>query len=183
MTAPSDLAVVICHGSYHTPELYQDLVDSLKSRHIDAYCPQLPTSDLTKLNVGDVTNPDFDNGPPPEGYPQGEQDVEAIHSVLRPLIEEQSKKVIILGHSSGGWSATQSAVPELQLKTREKNGLKGGVIGVFYMGAFVIPVGLSVDSFFKLAIGGEFVPPPFLTFYVSITAMLPSTLRLSYQMK
>jgi pimeloyl-ACP methyl ester carboxylesterase len=179
MTTPSDLAVVLCHGSYHTPEPYQALLDSLKARGIDAYCPQLPTSDLSKLNIGDVSNPDYDIGPPSEGYPQGEQDIEVIHTVLRPLIEEQGKRVIVVGHSSGGWSATQSAIPELQLKEREKSGLKGGVIGVFYIGAFLIPVGLSVHAFFQLATGGQFVPPPFLTFYVSTYTSLLNVFRYS----
>jgi hypothetical protein len=70
MAPTSDLAVVICHGSCHSPAPYLPLVEALKAKGIDAVCPQLPTADLTKLNVGDLANPDFDRGPPAGGYPK-----------------------------------------------------------------------------------------------------------------
>ncbi|KAF3024296.1 hypothetical protein E8E14_013464 [Neopestalotiopsis sp. 37M] len=164
MSFLKDVAVVICHGSYHTPGPYQPLVDALKADGIDAYCPQLPTADLSKLNVGDVNSPDFDREPPPGGYPQGEEDTQVVLDVLNPLIQDQGKKVIILGHSSGGWTATQAARPELQAKTRKSNGQSGGIVGILYVGAFVIPVGESITSFFQPK-DGNFVTPPFMTFH------------------
>ena len=159
MSSFKDVAVVICHGSYHTPGPYQPLVDALKAAGIDAHCPQLPTADLSKLNVGDVNNPDFDREPPPGGYPQGEEDTQVVLDVLNPLIQDQGKKVIILGHSSGGWTATQAARPELQAKTRKSNGQSGGIVGILY-------VGESITSFFQPK-DGNFVTPPFMTFHVS----------------
>jgi pimeloyl-ACP methyl ester carboxylesterase len=141
------------------------LVDALKAQGIDAYCPQLPTSDLTRLNVGDVEHPDFDLGPPSEGYPQGEEDTEVILNALKPLVEEQGKRVVMLGHSAGGWAATQAAQKELQAKERAKQGLPGGIIGVLYVGAFVIPVGDSIHTFFQPK-SGPAVVPPFLNFHV-----------------
>ncbi len=98
MAAHTELAVVICHGSYHTPALYQPLVDALKARGFDAYCPQLPTADLTKLNVGDVSNPDFDREPPAGGYPQGEEDAMVIRDLLDHLINDEGKQVLLAGH-------------------------------------------------------------------------------------
>ncbi|ROW10093.1 hypothetical protein VMCG_02034 [Cytospora schulzeri] len=165
MAAPvvTDLAVVICHASYHTPALYGPFLEALKAKCIDAYCPQLPTADLTKLNVGDVKNPDFDLEPPAGGYPQGEEDTQAVLEVLRPLVDE-GKKILIIGHSSGGWVATEAARPELQAKTRAADGARGGIIGIFYMGAFVIPVGESIHSFFQPKDGNRVVPP-FMTFH------------------
>jgi pimeloyl-ACP methyl ester carboxylesterase len=142
------------------------LVDALKAQGIDAYCPQLPTSDLAKLNIGNIDHPDFDIGPPSEGYPQGEEDTEVILSVFKPLVEEQGKHVILLGHSAGGWTATQAAKKELQAKERAKQGLSGGIIGVLYVGAFVIPVGDSIHTFFQPKSGPAIVPP-FLNFHVS----------------
>ncbi|KAH6651628.1 Alpha/Beta hydrolase protein [Truncatella angustata] len=164
MSSPSDYAVVICHGSYHSPEPYRPLVDALKSNGFDAYCPQLPTADLSKLNVGDVNNPDFDREPPAGGYPQGEEDTEAVLSVLEPLIQDKGKRVLIIGHSAGGWVATQAARPELQLETRKAEGQSGGIVGILYMGAFIIPVGESVTSFFQPK-DGTFVTPPFMKFH------------------
>lgn len=163
----SDLAIVLCHGSYHTPAPYGPLLALFKSHGIDAYCPQLPTADLAALNIGDVSNPDFDLGPPTEGYPQGKEDVQAVLSVLQPLVDS-GKKVLIIGHSSGGWVATEVARPELQAKTRASTGLPGGIIGILYMGAFVIPVGESVNSYFQPKHGQAPVVPPFMTFHVSL---------------
>ncbi|KAI1169759.1 alpha/beta-hydrolase [Nemania sp. FL0916] len=164
MASTSDLAVVICHGSYHTPAPYTPLIESLKSMGIDAYCPQLPTSDLTKLNVGDIDSPDFDREPPHGGYPQGVEDTDTILGILNPLIVEKGKRVLIVGHSSGGWVATEAARPELQAKTRKEKGLPGGVIGIFYMGALIIPLGESVHSFFQPKDGSQIVPP-FIKFH------------------
>jgi hypothetical protein len=76
-------AVVIAHGFYHTPAPYQALIDAFSSQGIDAYCPQLPTSNLHQLNVGDVNNPDFEREPPAGGYPQGEEDTEALLALLK----------------------------------------------------------------------------------------------------
>jgi pimeloyl-ACP methyl ester carboxylesterase len=158
-------AVVIAHGLYHTPSLYQPLVDAFKSRGIDAYCPQLPTSDLYQLNIGDVNEPDFDRGPPTGGYPQGEADADALLAVLKPLIEDQGRRVLLLAHSAGGWVATQAAVPSLQAKTRQEH--NGGIAGILYYGAFIIPMNESIDSFFQPKDGTVHVPP-WLQFHVSL---------------
>lgn len=166
MTSPTpNLAIVLCHGSYHTPAPYAPLLEAFRSRGVDAHCPQLPTADLAKLGVGDVSRPDFDRPPPPGGYPQGEEDAQAVLEVLRPLVEG-GKEVLLVAHSSGGWVATEVARPEMQAKARAGRGLSGGVVGIFYMGAFVIPVGESVSSFFQPK-DGSFVTPPFMEFHVS----------------
>jgi hypothetical protein len=174
MSPKSDLAVVICHGSYHSPAPYERLVEALQVRGIEAACPQLPTSDLSKLNVGDPSKPNFDLGPPEQGYPQGKEDADAVLEVVRPLIE-QGKKVLLLAHSSGGWVATQVAEPELHFKTRREKGFEGGIIGLFYMGAFIIPVGESVSGFFQPKEGPP-VTPPFMQFHVSLLLQLVETL-------
>jgi pimeloyl-ACP methyl ester carboxylesterase len=165
MAPPSNLAVVLCHGSYHTPAPYGPLLEALQARGIAAHCPQLPTADLAKLNVGDVQNPDFNRGPPASGYPQGEEDTEVVLGALKPLVEA-GKEVLLVGHSSGGWVATQAAQHDLQAKVRKSKGLTGGVIGILYVGAFVIPVGESIHSFFQPK-DGTFVTPPFMKFHVS----------------
>jgi pimeloyl-ACP methyl ester carboxylesterase len=169
MQQPSGLAVVICHGNYHTPAPYCPLISALQAKGIEAYCPQLPTSDLSMLNVGeDISNPDYDLGPPAAGYPQGEEDVDAVLQVLQPLVEEQGKNVLLIGHSYGGWVATEAARPELQARKRKEQGegLVGGIIGILYVGAFIIPVGESVHTFFQPK-DGSFVQPHFMRFHVS----------------
>lgn len=171
MTSLPNLAVVICHGNYHTPEPYQPLVDALRSQGIEAVCPQLPTADLSRLNVGDVSNPDFDREAPVGGYPQGEEECEAVWEALKPLVE-RGKRVILLAHSAGGWVATEAARPEWQEKSRKAKGLTGGIIGILYTGAFIIPVGESIHSFFQPK-EGPAVVPPFMQFHVSHTFSFP----------
>ncbi|KAI1332549.1 Alpha/Beta hydrolase protein [Xylariaceae sp. FL0255] len=119
---------------------------SSRSKGIDAHCPQPPTSKLTRFNVGDVENPDFNRIPLAGGYPQGEADLEVVLQVHEPLILQQGKRALILGHSSGGWSQPTpldqtSKVPgsKNQLKTRKGKGLSGGITGVLYIGALLIP--------------------------------------------
>lgn len=161
-----ELVAVLCHGSYHTPAPFEPLIRAFKAQGINTYCPQLPTSDPAKCNVGDISNPDYDQEPPVGGYPQGEEDAQVVLAVLQPLIDE-GKKVLIIAHSAGGWVATEVARRELQAKHRAANGLLGGVVGILYMGAFVIPVGESVNSFFQPKDGQPAVTPPFMTFHVS----------------
>lgn len=163
----ANLAVVVCHGSYHTPAPYEAFLQAIRARGIEAYCPQRPSSDLSKLNVGDVNNPDFDRGPPEGGYPTEADDAEVIVELLKKLIDEEGKWVLLVGHSSGGWVATEAAKPELQATTRKAEGKQGGVVGIFYMGAFIIPVGESVHSFFQPK-DRPVVAPPFMRFHVSL---------------
>ncbi|KAH9895414.1 hypothetical protein F4778DRAFT_783770 [Xylariomycetidae sp. FL2044] len=131
---------------------------------IEAVCPQLPSSDLAVLNVGDVDSPDFDRGPPEGGYPQGDADKSVVLKTLDELVNEQKKDVILLAHSAGGWVATEATQAEFQAATRKAKGLSGGVIGILYMGAFVIPVGESIHSFFQPKDGTLYVPP-FMQFH------------------
>lgn len=159
-------AVVICHGSYHTPEPFQPFLAALKAQGIEGYCPQLPTSDLRKLNVGDISRPDYDRDPPPNGYPQPTEDAEVVNEILTKLIINERKNVILIGHSAGGFTATATAVPELQAKTRRAKGKSGGIVGIFYECAFLIPVGDSVHSFFQPKDGSSPVIPPYCEFHV-----------------
>ncbi|TGO47639.1 hypothetical protein BCON_0269g00050 [Botryotinia convoluta] len=162
----SSFVVVICHGSYHTPEPYRPFQDALKAAGIESYCPQLPSSDLTKLNVGDLANPDYDRDIPAGGYPQPSDDLVIINELLQDLITKGEKNVIVLGHSSGGFTATACAIPELQANVRKKRGLSGGIIGIFYACAFLIPVGDSVNGFFQPKDGSSPVVPPYCKFHV-----------------
>jgi len=169
--------VVLCHGSWHTPEPYQPFITALQEYGISAHCPQLPTSDLSKLNVGDVSNPDFNLPPPASGYPQPSDDVKVIQTVLYQLIVEQNKNVILYGHSSGAFVASEAAIPELQAKNRKEKGLKGGVIGIFYACGFVVPVGESIHGFFQPKDGSPPILPHFWAFHVSLPSFMNITVK------
>ncbi|KAJ5372967.1 hypothetical protein N7517_004973 [Penicillium concentricum] len=159
----TSFVVVLCHGSYHTPAPYQALVDGLTAKGIETYCPQRPTCDLTQLNVGNPSNPDFDRRAPPGGYPLPADDAMDIGLLLDKLIA-QGKSVLLAGHSSGGWVAAEAAQSSRQAPVRARDGKTGGVIGIFFIGAFIIPQGQSVHSFFHPA-DGTVVAPPFMQFH------------------
>jgi len=171
----SPFTVLICHGFGHTPEHFQPLIEAFRAHNIEAHCPQLPTADLSKLNVGDIANPRFDLEPPANGYPQGDDDTKVVTEALRDLVEVREKRVLLLAHSAGGWVATQSAIPQLQVNGRQEKGLKGGICGIFYFGAFIIPVGESIHSYFQPKDGSVYIPP-WLQVFVSAHSM---TLELS----
>ncbi|KAF4632596.1 hypothetical protein G7Y89_g5534 [Cudoniella acicularis] len=169
--------VLLCHGSYHTPEPYQPFLASLEARGIPAICPQLPTSSPSKLNTGSPSHPSYDLPPPPGGYPQQADDVAVILTLLNQLIVEEGRNILFMGHSSGGLTATAAAIPELQREWREKEGKRGGVIGVFYECAFLVPVGESVHSFFQPKDGSPPVIPPYCKFHQNGMEGLMSTVE------
>lgn len=88
-------ALVICHGSYHTPTHYEPFMAALRSKGIEVYCPQLPSSDLRLMNVGDVAHPDYDRDPPPGGAPQQDQDVKVLKELLDQLIVRSGKRLTL----------------------------------------------------------------------------------------
>ncbi|KAL9121276.1 MAG: hypothetical protein Q9187_002170 [Circinaria calcarea] len=171
----ASFVVVICHGSYHTPEPYQPFIAALKAQGIEAYCPQLPSSDLRRLNVGETSKPDYDKDPPPNGYPQPADDAEVLNELLSQLILESGKNVLLIGHSSGAFTATMVAVPELQAKIRKAKGASGGIIGIFYECGFLVPVGESVHSFFQPKDRSEPLIPPYCRFHKNGLSGLAST--------
>lgn len=80
----SEFTVVVCHGSYHSPIPYKPFITALQKQGIESYYPQLPTSDLQKLNVGTSPDelPDFSSPPPANGYPQPANDAVLINDKL-----------------------------------------------------------------------------------------------------
>ncbi|KAI4121194.1 MAG: hypothetical protein LQ338_006504 [Usnochroma carphineum] len=118
------------------------------------------------MNVGDISKPDYDREPPPNGYPQPADDAKVVREILDNLIIKSNKHVLLLGHSSGAFTATMVAVPELQAKSRKANGAEGGIIGIFYECGFLIPMGESVHSFFQPKDGSPAVIPPYCQFHV-----------------
>lgn len=159
-------AVVICHGSCHTPDPYRPLITALEVKGIETYCPQRPTCDLSQLNVGNVNNPDFDRKAPPGGYPMASDDAAEVGRLIDKLVD-QGKFVLLAGHSSGGWVAAEAAQSARQAPVRKLRGQSGGVIGILFIGALIVPVGNSVHGFVQPT-DGSLVIPPFMEFHVSI---------------
>jgi hypothetical protein len=139
----ANLTIVIVHGSSHTPAPYEPFRKALESRGYETHCPQLPCAELQNLVINPL-NPDFSVPPPSAGHPPHSADSDFVKALLKTLVEEQGKKVLLVAHASGGWSATEAAVPEFQPAQRKKEGKMGGVIGIFYVTGFLVEMGESV---------------------------------------
>ena len=82
-------------------------------------------------------------------------DAAVIHSAARSLVNE-GKYVVVAMHSYGGCVGTQAITKDLATKQRAEKGLPGGVVRLFYICAFLLPMGDSLGS----AFGGNL--PPFI---------------------
>ena len=69
-------------------------------------------------------------------------DAEAITAALSPLVEIEGKDVLLFMHSYAGMPGAAAATG-LAKSQREQEGKVGGVIGLLFLGAFVVPEGLS----------------------------------------
>ena len=81
-------------------------------------------------------------------------DANIVRSEIVKLVEDEGKEVVVVMHSYGGVVGSQ-ACEGLGRVQRQQKGLAGGVIRLYYMCAFVLPAGQSLDGM----LGG---PPPFI---------------------
>ncbi|KAF2684804.1 alpha/beta-hydrolase [Lentithecium fluviatile CBS 122367] len=144
------LTILLAHGSYHPAQAYTQFLRLLTERGYETHCPQLPTADR-KCLVADPSNPSFEQPAPPGGHPQQGRDAEVLQALLKQLVEDEGNDVLLVAHSSGGWTACAGSTPEFQRERRKKEGKTGGVIGIFFMASFLILPGASVFSTFAQA--------------------------------
>jgi hypothetical protein len=69
-------------------------------------------------------------------------DTEAIAVVLRSLVEEDGQDVMLFLHSYAGMPGAAAATG-LSKSQRAQEGKVGGVIGLLFLGAFIVPEGSS----------------------------------------
>ncbi|KAK0130469.1 hypothetical protein ONS96_000988 [Cadophora gregata f. sp. sojae] len=130
--------ILIVHGAWHSAVHFAPLIELLTRAGYQTVCPTLPT---------------FNSKPPMKDL---YDDSKFIQSILKHLIEEEEKDVIVVAHSYGGIVGTQALTEDLSSKARAKKGLKGGVTHLLYMAAFVLEVGGTLAN----ALGGSL--PPFI---------------------
>ena len=74
------------------------------------------------------------------GNPTMKDDVAAVHTHLKSLIEEAGKEVLLVVHSAGGFIGSE-AMEGMAAKGRKEGGLNGGVVGIVFLAAGVAPEG------------------------------------------
>jgi len=135
MTLPKP-TIFLVHGAWHPSSCYSAFLGSLAkagfptvAASLPSLC-QTPTDDLTCLN-----------------------DSSSVRSQLLPLIEDQGQDVIVLCHSYGGIPGGAAAAG-LSKTRRINEGKKGGVLGLVYMCAFIVPENQSLLEY----MGGNHPP-------------------------
>jgi len=115
--------ILLSHGAWHPPHLYQPLKDALAKRGYTLVMPALPSMGKDARGVGwDV-------------------DTKALLDAAEPLFAE-GKEVVLVAHSYGGIPATV-ATRGNGVAERKGYGL-GGFKHIVFLAAFAIPVaGLS----------------------------------------
>jgi pimeloyl-ACP methyl ester carboxylesterase len=72
------------------------------------------------------------------GNPSMKDDIIALRSVIKNLVEVAQKEVVLVLHSAGGFLGSE-AMMGYDRKAREAQGLKGGVRGIVFVAGAVAP--------------------------------------------
>ncbi|KAE8394363.1 hypothetical protein ETB97_007211 [Aspergillus alliaceus] len=73
------------------------------------------------------------------GNPSMKDDIAAVHQHLKKIVERDQEVLLVL-HSAGGFIGSE-AMEGLDKNAREKQGRKGGVIGIVFIAGAVVPEG------------------------------------------
>ncbi|KAJ0425357.1 alpha/beta-hydrolase [Aspergillus carlsbadensis] len=138
MATPSSTTILFVPGAWHSPTCYAKLLAPLESAGYTTTLIHLPT-----------VNP---NANPDTAPPSFAADVQAIRSAIIQAADAE-QNILLVVHSYGGIPASE-AVRDLDLASRAKRGLRGGVSHLFYCCSFLIPKGQSLVS----ALGGAELP-------------------------
>lgn len=119
--------LVLIPGAWHSGECFDTLLPYLKKAGYE-------TTALTLPSVGAE--------PPVTSL---DPDVEHIRRSIIPLLDD-GKEVVVVMHSYGGQAGTGS-LRGLSKPEREKNGEGGGVLGLVYLTAWLLPEGQSIRAY------------------------------------
>jgi pimeloyl-ACP methyl ester carboxylesterase len=128
--------IVLIPGAWHSPVHYQELVNLLEAARYT-----LSSSSLPSLDPAD-----------PDAVTTRTDSKFIAEKLLAPLLDE-GNDIILVAHSYGG-SPGSAAARGLSKTERASQGLNGGVIGLIFIAAFVVPEGVSLRD----GVGGQFPP-------------------------
>ncbi|KAH2290826.1 hypothetical protein KXW02_003058 [Aspergillus fumigatus] len=117
--------IVFVPGAWITPEFYHPFFDALTKAGCPVRCAGYPS-----LDPADPTSTDC------------KADSDAIASVIRPLVEGEGRDVLLVMHSYAGMPGA-AAAKGLAKTERMQQGKSGGIVGLVFIAAFLVPEGLS----------------------------------------
>ena len=136
--AGSKPTVVIVPGGWHSSVAYEGLASCFQKAGYPTAIAKLPSLNPQDPSVCDCRS-----------------DAASVRQQLLPLLEDDGKDIIILCHSYGGIPAGGAAYG-LSKSARMNQGKSGGVLGLIYVTAFVVPEDESLVNY----LGGKH--PPYL---------------------
>jgi pimeloyl-ACP methyl ester carboxylesterase len=146
--------IILVGGSWHIPAHYSLITDRLRDAGRRVVPVRLPS--IRPKGPYPALGKSFDAG--------------AVASAVLTELDE-GREVVIIMHSYGGIAGSEGAFG-LSKEDRVKEGLKGGVVRMIYLSAFVIGKGVVPADFFPL--------PSDVTFDVSTLAFSFSLVGLDY---
>lgn len=112
-------------GAWITPGFYQPFLQALTAAGYNVHYAGYPSLDPVSPSTADCNT-----------------DADEIAKELRRIVEDNGEDVLMIMHSYAGMPGAAAAVG-LAKSEREKQGKPGGVIGLVFIGAFVVPEGLT----------------------------------------
>ncbi|GLA31705.1 hypothetical protein AnigIFM63326_010385 [Aspergillus niger] len=117
--------VVVIPGAWLTPDFYQPFLNALNLAGYRTHLAGYPS-----LNPSNPATADC------------QTDSDAIQRELRNLVEDENQDVVLLMHSYAGMPGA-SAACGLSKVERRQQGKSGGIVGLIFLAAFVVPEGHS----------------------------------------
>ncbi|RHZ46612.1 uncharacterized protein CDV56_104529 [Aspergillus thermomutatus] len=117
--------IVLVPGAWISPAFYRPFLKALTTAGYPVRYAEYPS-----LDPADPTSADC------------KADSEAIASVIRPLVEDEGRDVLLVMHSYAGMPGAAAAMG-LAKTERRQQGKSGGIIGMVFIAAFLVPEGLS----------------------------------------
>lgn len=117
--------IVLIPGAWITPSFYQPFLDAARAVGFPVHHANYPS-----LNPSDPFTADC------------QKDSDVLESTIRPLVEDQGLDVLLFMHSYAGMPGASAAVG-LSKTERAKKGKAGGIIGLVFIAAFVVPENVS----------------------------------------
>jgi hypothetical protein len=117
--------VVFVPGAWITPVFYLPFLRALSTAGYGVHCASYSSLDPTDPSSADC-----------------EADAKDIGDSLRAIVEDEGKDALLVMHSYAGMPGAAAAVG-LGKSQRQEQGKPGGVLGMVYIGAFVVPEGVS----------------------------------------
>ncbi|KAJ6078956.1 hypothetical protein N7467_008709 [Penicillium canescens] len=117
--------ILFVPGAWLTPLFYQPFLQALTGSGYDVRYAGYPSLDPKEPSGIDC-----------------QADTDAIGAILRPLVEDEGKDVLLFMHSYAGMPGAAAATG-LAKSQRTQEGKAGGVVGLLFLGAFVVAEGSS----------------------------------------